>query len=192
MHWPLEKQSSYKISFRNVLIFLAFLWCWRSWDADGASFWYSCWSHSLAAVNSNTGSEQSMKVCASLHLSSQLCTKSAIRRLEQVVKELGKSEAKRSIFILCCELVSKLSLWIPLTPSFASVTLKILARPLGPWPHIDWWPRGRHCHALVTFRALIWSSGKFPSFKIVAMFQQQALGKPVSMISSRWKRQTVL
>lgn len=92
----------------------------------------------------------------------------------------------------CCELVRKLSLWIPLTPSFASVTLKILARPLGPWPHIDWWPRGRHCHALVTFRALIWSSGKFPSFKIVAMFQQQALGKPVSMISSRWKRQTVL
>ena len=37
--------------------------------------------------NGSVGSEQSMKVCASLHLSPQLCTKSALPRLGQVVKE---------------------------------------------------------------------------------------------------------
>lgn len=49
--------------------------------------------------NSSMGSEQSMKVYASLNPSPQLCTKSAPPRLEQVVKESGNSKASKSICI---------------------------------------------------------------------------------------------
>ena len=85
--------------------------------------------------NGSVGSEQSMKVCASLHLSTQLCTKSALPQLGQVVKDEATGKPRRASEFSCCELVSKLSLWIPLMPSFASISLKILQQSLCPWTH---------------------------------------------------------
>lgn len=135
VHWPLEKQNCYKICFWEVLILLPFRWCWRSQDGHGACSWPSGWPHFRAPVTvvwTMSKAGRCVPTCTSVHNYAESLLFQAWNRLRR--NEATRKPRRASPFS-CYELVSQLSLWIPLMPHFASISLKILQKSVCPWPH---------------------------------------------------------
>lgn len=109
VHWPLEKQSCYKICFWEVLIHFPLCQCWRSWDTNRASSRHSFWPYSLVSVTAAQAMNKAwmcVQARTPVHSSPQLYTKSANRKLGWAVHKWGNSEARKSI-CMCMLWISK-------------------------------------------------------------------------------------
>lgn len=115
--------------FSSLLPVLEKLGCW--WRRLLASHW----SHSLApvmAVWAVSKAWRCIQACTSVHN----CAQSLLfPGWDRLWKNEATGKPRRASAFSCCELVSKLSLWIPLMLSFASISLKILQQslPLDPY-----------------------------------------------------------
>lgn len=113
----------------SLLLVLEKLGCW--WSRLLASHW----PHSLAPVMAAWAVSKAwrcVQACTSVHN----CAQSLLfPGWDRLWKNEATRKPRRASAFSCCELVSKLSLWSPPMPSFASISLKILQQSLCPWTH---------------------------------------------------------
>lgn len=113
VHWPLEKQSCYKICFWEVLIHFPLCQCWRSWDTNRASLRHSFWPYSLVSVTAAQAMNKAWR-CVQARTPVHNCTQSLLIEnwdglcTNEAIRKPGRASA-----CACCELVSKLPLWVP-------------------------------------------------------------------------------
>lgn len=154
VHWPLQKQSCYKIcfwrssNFSSSLPVLEELGCWMS---ELLAQLLTSFSGAVTAVWAMSKAWRCMQAWTPVHDCAQNLL---LQDWNRLWKNQATQKPVRASAFSCCELVSKLSLWISLMSSFLLSAWKYFWSLFAPSRMPDWWPRGQHYYALVTSRPL--------------------------------------